>query len=102
MQQALGWEQEGLLVEQAMATIASALAVEGYRRFIVAGGGTSGAVIQALGVKALRIGPEIAPGVPWTETVGANPSLALALKSGNFGGSGFFSDAVAMFDPDTR
>lgn len=98
VQQQLGRERAGLLVEQAMAEIAANLAAQGFRRFIVAGGETSGAVVQALNVKALRIGPEIAPGVPWTETVGQGQSRALALKSGNFGGPDFFADAIAMLD----
>ena len=58
------------------------------RRLVVAGGETSGAVVQALGINALRIGPQIDPGVPWTASLG-EPRLALALKSGNFGGDGF-------------
>ena len=58
---------------------------------IVAGGETSGAVVNGLDVKALEIGPEIDPGVPWTRAVGRN--LVLALKSGNFGGPDFFVKA---------
>ncbi|HQP67863.1 MAG TPA: nucleotide-binding domain containing protein, partial [Quisquiliibacterium sp.] len=57
---------------------------------------TSGAVVKALDVQGLRIGPEIAPGVPWTRALPRRPDaapLALALKSGNFGGTGFFLDA---------
>ncbi len=67
----------------------------GVTRFIVAGGETSGAVVQALGIKALRIGPPIAPGVPVTQALGDKP-LLLALKSGNFGGRDFFAKALAM------
>jgi len=59
----------------------------------VAGGETSGAVVKALGAEALRIGPEIDPGVPWTVTEGAPVRLALALKSGNFGNPDFFLNA---------
>ena len=47
-----------------------------------------GAVVQALGVRALRIGATIDPGVPWTQTLNGGP-LLLALKSGNFGGPDF-------------
>jgi uncharacterized protein YgbK (DUF1537 family) len=65
------------------------------RKLVVAGGETSGAVVQALGVKALRIGPQIDPGVPWTMGLG-NPPLALALKSGNFGAPDFFTKALEM------
>jgi 3-dehydrotetronate 4-kinase len=64
-------------------------------QMIVAGGETSGAVVKALGVKGLRIGPEIDPGVPWTSTLHADGTqpLALALKSGNFGSEDFFLKA---------
>ena len=54
-----------------------------------AGGETSGAVVTALGIDGLRVGPEIDPGVPWTASVGDEP-IALALKSGNFGSDDFF------------
>jgi uncharacterized protein YgbK (DUF1537 family) len=61
---------------------------------VVAGGETAGAVVQALGVRAIRIGPAIDPGVPWTVSLG-EPPLALALKSGNFGAPDFFLKALA-------
>ena len=64
-------------------------------RLIVAGGETAGAVVQRLGVHALRIDAEICPGVPWTESMGNRP-LALALKSGNFGAEDFFEQALRM------
>jgi uncharacterized protein YgbK (DUF1537 family) len=96
VQQRLGVEKAGALVEGALAEIARALVALGVTQLIVAGGETSGAVVKALDVRGLRIGPEIAPGVPWTMALaphaGAAP-LALALKSGNFGGTGFFLDA---------
>jgi uncharacterized protein YgbK (DUF1537 family) len=79
-----------------MAHIAEALAAAGVRRLIVAGGETSGAVVDRLGLKAFAIGPEIAPGVPVLRTVGGKPPMMLALKSGNFGGPGFFADALGM------
>jgi len=94
-QQRLGRNRAGEIVEQAMARLATALVEQAVRRLVVAGGETSGAVVDALGVKALRIGPEIAPGVPWTETSGDGSRLALALKSGNFGGPDFFTEAFA-------
>jgi len=62
---------------------------------VVAGGETSGAVVNALGVKRLRIGAEIAPGVPCTVSL-EDPNLALALKSGNFGGPDFFEKAFKV------
>jgi 3-dehydrotetronate 4-kinase len=92
VQEKLGRERAGALVEQALAKIAAGLIEAGVRRLVVAGGETAGAVVQALGVKALRIGPQIDPGVPWTASLGA-PPLALALKSGNFGGPDFFLKA---------
>jgi uncharacterized protein YgbK (DUF1537 family) len=89
VQERLGRERAGELVERALAAIARALVERGVGRLIVAGGETSGAVVSALGVKGLRIGPEISPGVPWTAALGDRP-LSLALKSGNFGARDFF------------
>lgn len=84
-------------VETFLALAAEVLAEEfSVRRLIVAGGETSGAVVSQLGVRMLRIGPEICTGVPWTETVGASTELALALKSGNFGEHDFFETALEM------
>lgn len=90
-----GMARAGELVEAALGELAKTLSIDGFRTFIVAGGETSGAVVSALGIKALRIGPEIAPGVPWTESIGDAP-IALALKSGNFGGETFFEDAFGL------
>ena len=96
-----GREAAGAMIERALADIAAALVETGVRRILVAGGETSGAVVSRLGVRALRIGETIAPGVPWTETLldPANPDaphLALALKSGNFGGEDFFMQALGL------
>lgn len=91
-QRALGADA-GLRVEQALARIARGLVDAGVRRLVVAGGETSGAVVGALGIGALRIGAVIAPGVPWTASEGGMP-MWLALKSGNFGGAGFFRTAL--------
>jgi uncharacterized protein YgbK (DUF1537 family) len=92
-QAALGRERAGTLVEKAMAEIAAGLAAAGVRRLVVAGGETSGAVVQGLGIKALKIGPQIDPGVPATLSLG-EPKMALALKSGNFGAEDFFLKAL--------
>lgn len=94
VQAELGVERAGQLVEQAMATIAHGLVDAGVRRLVVAGGETSGAVVQALDVHALRIGAPIDPGVPWTAAL--NRSLLLALKSGNFGSVDFFAKALGQ------
>jgi uncharacterized protein YgbK (DUF1537 family) len=95
VQEQLGREAAGRLIEQAMGELALRLRRAGVATFIVAGGETSGAVMAALGVRSLRIGPEIAPGVPWTVTE-EEPRLRLALKSGNFGGDDFFEKAMEM------
>jgi 3-dehydrotetronate 4-kinase len=94
VQAAVGRERAGAAIEAAMARIARALVERGVRRLVVAGGETSGAVVAALGVRGLRIGPPIDPGVPWTVSLG-EPHLALALKSGNFGAPDFFRKAFA-------
>ena len=91
-QTVLGRERAADVVERAFRRIAVALAAAGARRFVVAGGETAGAVVDALGVRALAIGPEIAPGVPWTRAADGRPYM-LALKSGNFGGPDFFTRA---------
>jgi len=97
VQKQLGTAASGELVEQALAAIAQRMHQAGVRRFVVAGGETSGAVVNALDVKALQIGPQIDPGVPATVSIGATP-LALALKSGNFGTVDFFSKTLGLFD----
>lgn len=100
VQQQLGVERAGAIVEDALGQIAKGLLDAGVRRFVVAGGETSGAVVQALGVQLLKIGAQIDPGVPATVSSGAQP-LALALKSGNFGGRDFFSKALKHLAGET-
>ena len=96
VQAKLGVAQAGELVERTLARIAVGLVERGVRQFVVAGGETSGAVVQALGVQQMTIGPQIDPGVPWTAArspVGVGGTLHLALKSGNFGAPDFFTKA---------
>jgi uncharacterized protein YgbK (DUF1537 family) len=95
VQDRLGREHAGSMVEETMGKIARGLVADGVRRLLVAGGETSGAVVGALGVEGLAIGPEIDPGVPWTFSIG-EPALALALKSGNFGTPDFFTKAFKL------
>ena len=95
VQAELGRDNAAARVEQTLAAVARHLVDAGVCQLVVAGGETSGAVVGALGVDALDVGPQIAPGVPWTFTRG-RPPLALALKSGNFGQEDFFSRALAM------
>ena len=93
-----GAHRVGTRLEALLAALARALVERGARRLVIAGGETSGACVQALGVERLRIGVQIDPGVPWCH---AAPALArdgmlLALKSGNFGGVDFFERAFAV------
>ncbi len=96
IQAKLGRDAAGSLIEDALARIAAGLVARGVRRLVVAGGETSGAVVGRLGVRSLHIGPEIDPGVPWTYAETSDASLLLALKSGNFGATDFFSKAFRM------
>lgn len=100
VQRELGVNEAGHLVESTLASIARGLRERGVRKFVVAGGETSGAVVQALDVRTLRIGEQIDPGVPATATTDAEP-LALALKSGNFGTVDFFEKALRHLDGAT-
>ena len=99
MQGALGVERAGLLVEATLARVAVGLVGLGVRQLVVAGGETSGACVQALEVRQLKIGPQIDPGVPWchaTSALAGSDGLHLSLKSGNFGTDDFFTKAFAV------
>jgi 3-dehydrotetronate 4-kinase len=99
VQAQLGVERAGALVEQTLANIATGLVRAGVRQLVVAGGETSGAVVQALGIRQMAIGPQIDPGVPWTAVqspVFDGQTLHMALKSGNFGTLDFFAKAYAV------
>ena len=89
IQQQLGVQQAGEMVEQALARIAKGLVELGVGQLVVAGGETSGAVVQALGMHQLQIGAQIDPGVPWC----AGRGMHITLKSGNFGTPDFFTKA---------
>ena len=92
-----GREASGHAIEHATSAIAAELVSRGVRRLVVAGGETSGAAVDRLGIPAFLIGPEIAPGVPVLQTVGnVQGNMLLALKSGNFGGDDFFAAALSM------
>jgi 3-dehydrotetronate 4-kinase len=92
-----GRDAAGHAIEQAMADIAEGLVTSGVRRLVVAGGETSGAVVDRLGIPGFLVGAEIAAGVPVLRAVGAKAGeILLALKSGNFGGPAFFSDALKL------
>jgi uncharacterized protein YgbK (DUF1537 family) len=95
IQERYGRDEAGAMVEHCLGDVARGLAEAGVTRLVVAGGETSGAVVGALGVSMLEIGPEIDPGVPWTLAADGK-CLALALKSGNFGTPDFFTKSLAM------
>ena len=94
----LGSEKAGAMVEETIAAIARGLVQRGVRQLIVAGGETSGACVQALGITQMRIGAQIDPGVPWCHAVApdARDGLHITLKSGNFGSTDFFTKAFAQ------
>jgi uncharacterized protein YgbK (DUF1537 family) len=98
LQAKLGREAAGALIEDTLSRVAQALVADGVRRLVVAGGETSGAVVSGLGVRSLRIGAEIDPGVPWTYAEAAGTGLLLALKSGNFGARDFFLKAFSILE----
>ncbi|RDV43552.1 four-carbon acid sugar kinase family protein [Leifsonia sp. ku-ls] len=93
-QRALGAERAAALLETALSELAAFAVHElGVSHLVVAGGETSGAVTAGLGIDRLRIGAQAAPGVPWAVASSAGRTLAVLLKSGNFGGPGLFADA---------
>ena len=92
-----GRNASGHAIEQAMADIAEGLVAAGVRRLVIAGGETSGAAVDRLRIPGFLVGVEIAAGVPVLRAVGARcGEMLLALKSGNFGGPEFFSDALML------
>ncbi len=95
-QRELGMEQAGALLEDFFGQLCQVLHHQGLGRLIVAGGETSGACVQALGIKELQIGRQIDPGVPWCYA--GESGLHLALKSGNFGRDDFFRFAFEILD----
>ncbi len=99
VQAQLGAAQAGALLERTLGVIARALVLRGVRQLVVAGGETSGACVQALGITQMRIGPQIDPGIPWCHAqcdAAPDTGLHLTLKSGNFGSDDFFIKAFEL------
>ena len=97
----LGVEEAGAMVERTIAAIARGLVERGVHQLVVAGGETSGACVQALGIAQMQIGPQIDPGVPWCHArsdAAPGSGLHIALKSGNFGSDDFFTKAFAVLE----
>lgn len=98
VQAKLGVDEAGAMVERTLAAIARGLVAQhGVRQLLVAGGETSGACVQALGIAQLQIGAQIDPGVPWCHALAEAAPLHIALKSGNFGSADFFTKAFKAF-----
>lgn len=78
-------------IEAAFAQLAMTLSETGATEFIVAGGETSGAVLEALGVRRLEVGQQLSPGVSWLAgTTAGGLRHNFVLKSGNFGTEDLF------------
>ncbi|MEM9107596.1 MAG: 3-oxo-tetronate kinase, partial [Pseudomonadota bacterium] len=103
IQHQFGQEAVATRLDSLFSDTARVLVQSGYKRLVVAGGETSGAVSQAvtetLASPAMSIGPEIDPGVPIL-SVGKTEPIAMALKSGNFGATDFFAKALRMMELD--
>jgi uncharacterized protein YgbK (DUF1537 family) len=100
VQAQLGVAEAGAMVEHALAAVARGLVQLGVQQLVVAGGETSGACVQALGIAQLQIGPQIDPGVPWCHAPMLMKSevggVHITLKSGNFGTEDFFTKAFTV------
>ncbi|PWQ92017.1 nucleotide-binding domain containing protein, partial [Leucothrix pacifica] len=88
-----GREAAAEALESFFAETAKVLVADGVTRLLVAGGETSGAVVEGLELQTLEIGVEIDPGVP---ALRASENLVIALKSGNFGAEDYFKKAAAI------
>jgi uncharacterized protein YgbK (DUF1537 family) len=97
-QEQLGVQTAGEMIEQALARIAKGLVERGVQQLVIAGGETSGACVQALGITHMQVGMQVAPGVPWcyAQTDVENKPVHILLKSGNFGGREIFSQAFSL------
>ena len=98
VQRDIGRDAAANLLESFFTKLARRLVGAGVRRLLVAGGETSGAVVEGLGLDTLEIGPQIDPGVP---ALRAGPGLVLALKSGNFGADDYFARAADVLAQDS-
>lgn len=94
IQESYGAQVASTAIETFFGLLSPMLMKAGFDHFIVAGGETSGVIVQSLGITGFHIGPQIAPGVPWVRAIDA--PLSLALKSGNFGNERFFFEAQQL------
>ena len=99
IQHKLGIDKASKLIEHTLSSVAKGLIQAGVRQLVVAGGETSGAVVQALEMERMVIGMQIAPGVPWTSATTPlcnGDTVHIALKSGNFGSHDFFEKSFVL------
>ena len=94
-QEKYGQKKLSNAIETFFYRLAERLGNEAVKNFIVAGGETSGSIVQALNIKGFYIGPKISPGVPWVRSL--EKDISLALKSGNFGDIDFFEKAQGFY-----
>ena len=94
-------EEAAKRIEKLMAELAERAIQAGYKQIIVAGGETSGAVTERIGLKSYLIGESIAAGVPIMVPT-EHAEIRLVLKSGNFGKADFFAKAVKMTTEGNR
>jgi uncharacterized protein YgbK (DUF1537 family) len=94
----MGVKAAGEMVEKALSSIAKGLVERGVAQLVVAGGETSGACVQALGITRMQVGMQVAPGVPWCHAVTglAGKPVHILLKSGNFGATDIFVQAFEV------
>jgi len=85
-------------IEDMFAQLSRKLVAAGVTRLVVAGGETSGAAVVGIQAEKLRVGPRLAAGVPVLADDAR--TLAVALKSGNFGGEHFFAEALSRMKND--
>lgn len=99
VQEKYGRDESAKAIEDLFSKVAKQLVAKGFNRIIVAGGETSGAVIEGLSLNIMEVGPEIDPGVP---VMRSSKNLVIALKSGNFGAPNFFVKAIQALETDAR
>jgi len=84
VQDKLGVTGAAATIEDLLGRLASQLRRAGVRRFLVAGGETSGAILDHLGIESMQVGRYEAAGVGRAVSEQENP-IALCLKSGKLG-----------------
>ncbi|WP_439496343.1 3-oxo-tetronate kinase [Bosea sp. (in: a-proteobacteria)] len=89
LQERLGRREAAARAETILSLLAQRLREAGVRRFLIAGGETSGAILDGFGITRLTVGAYRAPGISHAVADGAEP-LAFCLKSGKLGPDDMF------------